>query len=208
MKTKISNNQFNLNTKKMKNLKITTLALVALLALSSCSKDDTPPLPVNEEELITTVTAVFTPQGSGDTITLQYKDLDGEGLNPPDITQSEKFAQNKTYDVAVTFKNEAADPIENITPEIITEGADHQLFYEKTGTLNAFTYGTASSNFDVNGKPIGLQSVFTTTGAASGTLKITLKHLPNKSGADVADGDITNAFGNTDVEVIFNIIVE
>jgi hypothetical protein len=192
----------------MKNLKITTLALVALLALSSCSKDDTPPLPVNEEELITTVTAVFTPQGSGDTITLQYKDLDGEGLNPPDITQSEKFAQNKTYDVAVTFKNEAADPIENITPEIITEGADHQLFYEKTGTLNAFTYGTASSNFDVNGKPIGLQSVFTTTGAASGTLKITLKHLPNKSGADVADGDITNALGKTDVEVIFNIIVE
>jgi hypothetical protein len=208
MKTKISNNQFNLNTKKMKNLKITTLALVALLALSSCSKDDTPPLPVNEEELITTVTAVFTPQGSGDTITLQYKDLDGEGLNPPDITQSEKFAQNKTYDVAVTFKNEAADPIENITPEIITEGEDHQLFYEKTGTLNAFTYGTASGNFDVNSKPIGLQSVFTTTGAASGTLKITLKHLPNKSGANVAAGDITNAFGNTDVEVIFNIIVE
>ena len=205
MKTKISNNQFNLNTKKMKNLKITTLALVALLALSSCSKDDT--TPVNEEELITTVTVVFTPQVGGTSITLQYKDLDGDGLNAlNEVTGN--FVQNKTYDVAVTFKNEAADPIEDITPEIITEGDEHQLFYEKTGTLNAFTYGTASGNFDVNSKPIGLQSVFTTTGAASGTLKITLKHLPNKSGADVADGDITNAFGNTDVEVIFNIIVE
>ena len=93
-------------------------------------------------------------------------------------------------------------------PEIIAEGVDHQLFYEKTGTLNAFTYGTASSNFDVNGKPIGLQSVFTTTGAASGTLKITLKHLPNKSGVNVAAGDITNAFGNTDVEIIFNLTVQ
>jgi hypothetical protein len=206
MKTKISNNQFNLNTKKMKNLKITTLALVALLALSSCSKDDTPI--VNEEELITTVTAVFTPQGGGTTITLQYKDLDGDGSNAPLTSVSGNFAQGKTYDGAVTFKNEAANPIEDITPEIIIEGDDHQLFYEKTGTLNAFTYGTASSNFDVNGKPIGLQSVFTTTGAASGALKITLKHLPNKSGANVAAGDITNAFGNTDVEVIFNLTVQ
>ena len=205
MKTKISNNQFNLNTKKMKNLKITTLALVALLALSSCSKDDTPP--VNEEELITTVTAVFTPQGGGTTVTLLYKDLDGDGLNAlNEVTGN--FVQNKTYDGAVTFKNEAADPIEDITPEIITEGDEHQLFYEKTGTLNAFTYGTASSNFDVNGKPIGLQSVFTTTGAASGTLKITLKHLPNKSGVNVAAGDITNAGGNTDVEVVFNLTVQ
>lgn len=190
----------------MKNLKITTLALVALLALSSCSKDDT--TPVNEEELITTVTVVFTPQGGDTPITLQYKDLDGDGPNAPLTTVSGNFAQSKTYYGAVTFKNEVANPIEDITPEIITEGEDHQLFYEKTGTLNAFTYGTASGNFDVNGKPIGLQSVFTTTGAASGTLKITLKHLPNKSGANVAAGDITNSFGNTDVEVTFDIVVE
>ena len=205
MKTKISNNQFNLN-KKMKNLKITTLALVALLALSSCSVDDLPP--VNEEELITTITAVFTPQGGGTPITLQYKDLDGDGPNAPLTTVSGNFAQSKTYDGAVTFKNEAANPIEEITPEIIAEGVDHQLFYEKTGTLNAFTYGTASSNFDVNGKPIGLQSIFTTTGAASGTIKITLKDLPNKSGVNVGAGDNTNAFGNTDVEVVFNLTVQ
>ena len=206
MKTKISNNQFNLKMKKMKNLKITTLALGALLAFSSCSKDDTPP--VNEEELITTVTAVFTPQGGGTNITLIYKDLDGEGPTAATTTVSGNFMQNKTYIGAVTFKNEAVNPIEDITPEILTEGDEHQIFYQKTGTLNTFTYGMASSNFDVNGKPIGLQSVFTTTGAASGTLKITLRHLPNKSGANVAAGDITNAFGNTDVEGTFNLTVQ
>ncbi|MSP07907.1 MAG: type 1 periplasmic binding fold superfamily protein [Chitinophagaceae bacterium] len=190
----------------MKNLKITTLALGALLAFSSCSKDDTPP--VNEEELITTVTAVFTPQGGGTNITLIYKDLDGEGPTAATTTVSGNFMQNKTYIGAVTFKNEAVNPIEDITPEILTEGDEHQIFYQKTGTLNTFTYGMASSNFDVNGKPIGLQSVFTTTGAASGTLKITLRHLPNKSGANVAAGDITNAFGNTDVEGTFNLTVQ
>jgi hypothetical protein len=208
MKTKISNNQFNLNTKKMKNLKITALALVAVLAFSSCSKDDNVTPPVNENELITTITAIYTPQGGGTTVTLQYKDLDGDGPNAPVVTVSGPFAQSKTYDGAVTFKNEAANPVINLTPEIITEGVDHQLFYQKTGTLNAFTYGTAASNFDVNGKVIGLQSVFTTTGVATGTLKITLIHQPNKSGVNVAAGDITNAAGSTDAEVTFNIEVQ
>ncbi|MSP08677.1 MAG: type 1 periplasmic binding fold superfamily protein [Chitinophagaceae bacterium] len=190
----------------MKNLKITTLALVALLAFSSCTKDEIEP--VNEEELITTVTAVFTPQGGGTNITLLYKDLDGDGPTAATTTVSGDFVQNKTYDGAVTFKNEAVNPSVDITPEIIAEGVDHQLFYEKTGTLNAFTYGTATNNFDVNSKPVGLQSVFKTTVAATGTLTITLKHEPNKSGVNVAAGDMTNAAGNTDIAVKFNLTVK
>lgn len=148
-------------------LKFCALALFATLTFSSCSNDDDEPAPVNEEELITTVTAIYTPVGGGTAVTLQYKDLDGEGANAPVITVSSAFAKNKTYNGTVTFKNESANPAEDITPEIVEEGVDHQLFYQKTGTLNAFTYGTASSNFDKNGKPVGLQSVFTTTEVAS-----------------------------------------
>ena len=138
---------------------------------------------------------------------MQYKDLDGEGANAPIITVSGAFAKNKTYNGVVTFKNELANPAEDITPEIVEEGEEHQIFYQKTGTLNAFKYGTAASNFDTNGKPIGLQSVFTTTEAASGTLTITLRHEPNKSAVNVASGDITNAAGSTDAEVSFPISV-
>ena len=193
---------------KSKQFKFYALALVAALTFSSCSNDDDNPAPpVNEEELITTVTAIYTPVGGGTAITLQYKDLDGEGANPPVITVSSPFEKNKTYNGVVTFKNELANPPEDITPEILEEGDEHQLFYQKTGTLNPFTYGTTSSNFDKNGKPIGLQSVFVTTGAASGNLTITLRHEPNKSGANVAAGDITNAAGSTDAEVSFSISV-
>jgi hypothetical protein len=196
--------------KKFQNpLKFCAIALVSTLTFSSCSKDDdesTAP-PVNEEELITTVTAIYTPVGGGTTVTLQYKDLDGEGANAPVIIVSSAFAKNKTYNGTVTFKNELANPAEDITPEIVEEGVDHQLFYQKTGTLNAFTYGTAGSNFDKNGKPVGLQSVFTTTEVASGNLTITLRHEPNKSGANVSAGDITNAKGSTDAEVSFSISV-
>jgi hypothetical protein len=188
-----------------KQLKFYALALVASLALSSCENQEV--TPVNEEELITTITAIYTPVGGGTAITLLYKDLDGDGPNAAVITVSSPFAQNKTYNGTVTFKNEAASPAMDITPEIIAEGVDHQIFYQKTGGLNAVTYGTATSNLDINGKPVGLQSVFVTTGAANGTLKITLRHLPNKSGANVAIGDITNAGGATDAEVTFTISV-
>ncbi|MFA9191934.1 type 1 periplasmic binding fold superfamily protein [Flavobacterium sp. FZUC8N2.13] len=193
--------------KTIQNFKLYALTLVTALTFSSCSNDDDTPKPVNEEELITTVTAIYTPVGGGTAITLQYKDLDGEGANAPVITVSGPFAKNKTYNGTVTFKNDLANPAEDITPEILEEGLDHQLFYQTTGTLNAFTYGTAASNFDTNGKPIGLQSVFVTTEAASGTLTITLRHEPNKSAANVASGDITNAGGSTDAEVTFSISV-
>ena len=186
----------------MKTLK--TIAFVFSLAtiFTSCS-NDSDATPVNEEELITTITAVFTPEGSGTPITLEYKDLDNDGENDDPTTISGTFDQNTTYNGVVTFKNESED----ITEEILDEAEDHQIFYQKTGTLNDFTYSPNADNFDADGKPVGLQTVFTTTTAAIGTLKIILIHLPNKSAAGVSDGDITNADGGTDAEAIFNITV-
>ncbi|MCG9793382.1 type 1 periplasmic binding fold superfamily protein [Flavobacterium algicola] len=189
-------------------LKFCAVALFATLTFSSCSNDDDVSTPVNEEELITTVTAIYTPTDGSTAITLLYKDLDGEGANAPVITVSSAFAKNKTYNGTVTFKNELASPTEDITPEIVEEGVDHQLFYQITGSLNAFMYGSAASNFDSNGNPVGLQTVFTTSDAAAGTLTITLRHQPIKTGVNVANGDITNAAGSTDAEVSFPIIVE
>lgn len=190
-----------------KNLKFGTIALLATVSFTSCSKDDKETKAVNEEEVITTVTAVYTPVGGGTAITLKSKDLDGDGANAPVVTVSGSFEKNKTYNGAVTYKNELANPVVDITLEIIQEAVDHQLFYQKTGTLNAFTYATTSSNFDKNGKPVGLQSVFTTTNAASGNITITLRHQPNKNGANVSSGDIANAAGSTDAEVTFAISV-
>ena len=193
----------------MKNLKINALVFLAILSISSCSKDDDPIVtpPVNEEEVITTVTAVFTPQGGGTAITLRSRDLDGDGPAAPAVTVSGAFAQSKTYDGLVTVLNEAVSPADDITLEIIEEAADHQLFYQKTGNLPNFVYATSSDNLDANGKPIGIKTVFTTTTAAAGSLTITLRHLPNKSAAGVAGGDITNAGGTSDFEVTYPGIV-
>ncbi len=190
----------------MKNLKISSLLILAIIAISSCDKDDDQVVvpPVNEEEVITTVTAVFTPQGGGTAITLKSRDLDGDdGPNAPQVTVSGAFAKDKIYDGAVTVLNETVTPADDITLEIIEEANDHQLFYKKLGSLPGIVYATGPDNLDANGKPLGLKTVFTTTGAASGSIIITLRHLPNKSAANVSTGDITNAAGETDFEVTF-----
>ena len=192
----------------MKNSKILSITLLALLTLSSCSNDDDKPAPVLENEVITTVTAVYTPVGRGPSITLESKDLDGEGPKAPVLSVSGKFAQNKTYNGVLTFLNETVNPAEDITVEIKELALEHQVFYQKTGTINSISYADIASNFDSSGKPIGLESVFTTTGAASGSITITLRHEPNKLGTNVANGDITNAGGSTDAEVVFNVVVE
>ena len=196
----------------MKNSKKLLLAFVATLAIASCSKKDdpvVPPAPVNEEELITTVRLVLTPVGGGTTITLQSKDLDGDGPGLPEITPTTPpvFALNKTYNGEVIVLNESVTPVANISEEILAEAKDHQFFYTKTGPIPAFTYtlvADAADNYDANGKPLGFRTKFvTTTAATASTLKITLRHEGNKTLPGVVDGIITNATGATDFEVTF-----
>ena len=188
---------------------INTIACVfsfATLFISCSNENDA--TPVNEEELITTITAVFTPEGGGSAVTLNSRDLDGDGPNAPEITISGPFAQNTTYNGVVAFTNESVSPVEDITAEIVAEAEDHQIFYQTTGSLPDFIYSTTAENVDANGKPIGLQTVFTTTTAATGVLKISLIHLPNKTAAGVAAGDPAIAGGNTDATEEFTMHVE
>ncbi len=174
----------------------------------SSDNDNTPPTPVNEVELITTVKMTFTPLSGGSDVILQYQDLDGEGGNAPVVTVNRPFEQSKTYNGMVSLRNELANPPIDITPEIELEALDHQFFYQTTGNLPQFQYANLSSNFDNNGKPFGLQSVVTFSTAASGVLQMTLIHGPNKNAVNVSNGIIDNAGGATDVEVRFNIIVQ
>ena len=189
----------------MKNSKILAIALVSIFTFSSCSDDDDKPTPVLEEEVITTVTAVFTPVGGGAAITLQSRDLDGDGPNDAIISVSGKFAQGTTYNGILTFLNETVNPAEDITEEIKELALEHQIFYQKTGTINSISYD-GTEDKDSKGNPIGLKSVFKPN--ENGTLTITLIHEPNKSASGVAEGDITNADGTTDAKVTFDIVVE
>lgn len=193
----------------MKNLKVTVFALMTMFAVSSCSEDDA--VPVNQEEVLTTISAVFTPVGGGAVVTLTSRDLDGEGPNAPMINVSGSFAANKTYNGEVKILNESVSPAEDMTPEILAEAADHQFFYQTTGNLPAFSYSpmsTTPSNYDANGRPVGNKVVFVTTAASAGTLKVILRHEGDKTKPNVASGDMTNATGSVDIEALFSVTVQ
>ena len=183
----------------MKNLKLIALLVIPVLFSTSCSNDDAP---VNEEEVITTVRTTLT--GGGQVITLTSRDLDGDGPNAPVVTVSGNLVAGTTYTGSTEFLNELEDPAEDITIEVQEEGADHQVFYQLPSSIGTVTY----TDTDANGRPIGLNfTLVAGTSGSTGTLTVTLRHLPNKTATGVAAGDITNAGGNTDAAVTFSLAV-
>lgn len=165
--------------------------------LISCDKDD--PVIPNEEELITTLNYVLTPVNGGSSITLSFKDLDGDGGSVPIITGGTLVA-NTTYFGTLEVLDESVSPAENITEEIEEESADHQFFFSSTISGLNISY----DDEDTDGNPIGLKTLVSTGAAGSGTLTVTLRHEPNKEADGVAEGNITNAGGETDIEITFS----
>ena len=189
--------------KTMKNISFYALLSIAMLG---CSDDDAAPLPINDEELITTVILTLTPE-SGDQVVLTTVDLDGDGPDEPVTTVVGSFSENTQYQGAVRFLNETETPAEEITDEVLQQGAQHQVFYGIEGGLDiGIMYNDDQQ--DTQGNPIGLQIILSTGVASSGSLTVTLRHEPNKSAEGVSDGDITNAGGETDITTTFNVSIQ
>lgn len=184
-----------------KNYLLFSLVLIALVLNSACN-DDEPELP-NEEELITTVNYTLTPASGGAAVTLTFQDLDGDGGNDPIITGGTLEA-NQTYTGSLELLNESETPVEDITVEVREEDEEHQFFFQSSLTDLTIAY----NDQDADGNPIGLSTTVTTGAAGTGNITITLRHEPNKAAANVSDGDITNAGGETDIEITFPIDVQ
>ena len=186
-------------------MKSKLLYVFIAMALFACKDDDddqpvTPVIP-NEEEVITTVRYTLTPTGGGAVVVFQFQDLDGDGGNAPVIT-ADSIDANTAYTGAVEFLDELKSPAEDITEEVLAEGLEHQVFYQVAFGDFVIQY----ADQDSNGNSIGLSTNFqsNTTG---GNLTVILKHEPAKTAAGVSAGDITNAGGETDIEVVFPVNV-
>lgn len=187
----------------MKRIKITIIFnLFIILSISSCSSDDEMPVIINEEETITTIMVSFT---SGEnTVTYTSYDEDGDGPIAPVVLSTGNLEHGKTYAGTVRFINQSVNPEEEITDEIQEESDEHQLFFQQNG-LGTFTYADS----DENGNPIGLKFSFLASEQPnSGNLTLTLIHEPDKFAEGVNQGNITNAGGSTDAEVVFPVVIE
>ena len=184
---------------KQRKMKMTYKILPILaLALYSCEPVD--PTDPNEEELITTFTVDLV--GPTSSATLSYVDLDGDGGSAP-VISVDSLESNTVYTGSLTLLNESVSPAEDITAEVFDEADDHQFFFYSSGE-STFTY----SDQDNDGNPLGLEFELTTGSIGSELYTFILRHEPIKTAAGVSDGDITNAGGETDITVVFEIVVK
>jgi len=180
------------------------IGVCSMLFITSCKKDEPEdPIIPNEEEVITTLNFTLTPDGGGTPVLLTFQDLDGDGGDAPTITGGILDA-NAVYTGSLELLNELESPAGDISEEVQEEAEEHQFFFQTTVSgLN-----TAYNDMDANGNPIGLSTIVTTNEVSSGTITVTLRHLPNKDASGVSTGDITNAGGETDIEVTFDVEVQ
>ncbi len=185
---------------QLKHIKLRRLCFAIILGsaifLTTGCDNDNDNEPDNEQELITTVKLTFTPT-AGIPITATAKDLDGDGGNAPTI-QPVNLKANTDYTLAIEFSNESKSPAENITEEVKTESDEHLVCLVTTGA--SLPVPTIQDK-DGNNQNLGLTSTFKTGVAGAGTLKVTLKHMPNKTGATPC------STGETDVEQTFNVTI-
>lgn len=188
---------------KIMDIKLFGCLLVLFVAGTACNSED--PEPVNEEELITTVTIRFTNNGMTDeVVTASFRDLDGPGGNAP-VIDAIALNANASYSYEIAFLNEQESPAEDITTEVREEGLDHQVFIIAGGNADInTTYGDQ----DTNGNPIGLTGTATTGIAGNGTFSIVLVHEPNKSATGVSTGNISAAGGEEDIRVQFSLSIQ
>jgi hypothetical protein len=174
--------------------RLTLLALLATTTLfSACKKDNNDtPTPDDDNEQITTVTYTLTPSGGGTPVSVTYKDSDGDGGAAPTIGTL-ALAANTTYTGTLRLLDETKTPVVVTSDEIQKEADEHIFFFDPTP---AGLVQVTRTDKDKNNLEVGLQSQLVTTAAATGTLKITLRHQPGAKNGTFAPGD-------TDVEVIF-----
>lgn len=186
--------------KTLNSLFLCGTALVVSLFTFGCSKDPASP-PENESETITTVR--FRLVQTDDTTRVfqaQWRDLDGEGGNPPAITGFSNLPSNKTFSGSIQVLDETKSPVEDITEEIEEEDDEHQFFYIVSGSSLTLQYDDADSN----GKPVGLKTRVATGSTSSGTLRIVLKHEATKNNTI----SVPSTDGETDFDIVIPVVIQ
>jgi hypothetical protein len=172
----------------------------------------------NENEVITTVTLTLVSAG-GAPVVVKFDDPDGDGGNPPKVDALDIAAG--MYDLTVKLENRLENPAEDITAEVRDEGDEHQIFFTGTAVKGPASNQASAplthsyADMDTKGLPIGIANKISAT-AGTGTLTVTLRHLPPVNGMpvktaalpeQVRNGGFAAIGGSSDAQVNFQVNV-
>ncbi len=139
----------------------------------------------------------FTDQNQNVSV-FSFKDLDGDGGNPP-VIDTIKLNKNQSYTVSAIFLDES-DPndVEDITVEILEEDNEHLICFD-IENIDGLTIRRTDSDGTYEVGLASMWNVSDTAVATNGIVRLTLKHQPGIKDGSCAPGD-------TDVEVDFPVI--
>ena len=100
--------KIKMKMKRKRELGLLLIVLLGIFVFQSCKNDD-PEIP-HEEELITTLKFVLTPMNGGASKTFSFKDLDGEGGNPP-VILGDTLSKDTVYRGKMEVWNESETPL-------------------------------------------------------------------------------------------------
>lgn len=178
------------------------MAALLVTGLNACKKDVAEE--ENDNEVVTTLELHFKERNTTNEVVFKFDDPDGFGAGSVTPTIDEiQLAAGKTYDVELKLLNKTANPEEDVTGEIEEEAAAHRFYFLPSSGSNITI---DNLNTDGNGVPVGVTSTWTTGAAASGTLRVVLRHYPD-GGKAVSDA-VDNTKSNTDIDTEFDFVVQ
>lgn len=179
------------------------ISMLTVILLLACTNDDIPKQ-VIETEVITDVTLTFIAEDNTEMIytytdpkyrTATYQD-------PVIILNS-----GETYQVVTHFYNKSnPEEIEDITEEVIEDKDDHFVEYRFFNTDIDLTRTDQAETTDSNGIQIGIFTQWVVGEPNQGSVQQTLVHQPQTTDTTNPNGEHTG--GETDVEVVFDLVVE
>jgi len=152
----------------------------------------------SEHQAINRIEMLFK-EGGNTVATIVAEDPDGDGGNPPSRIDNINLEINKTYDVEVKFLNIVNGVTKDITPSIIQQARQHEVYY----ILSGLSFPIEKKDKDTNGFPLGLISQWKTGNVGGqGTVLLKLMHKPLIKGPNDESSK-----GHSDIAITFSLNV-
>lgn len=170
---------------RKKLLLVGAMSLILFACKKNSSDDPKPNKPLDpgagESENITRVALYLTNQSTNKIDTVEWKDVDGDGIgNPPQI-DTMKLVANTTYNVKVKIFDDTKNPVDTISHEVEEEANSHIFHYNfKPKTANSLSITTSILDKDKLSPllPVGLNFDLTTNqNSGEGSFEVVLRHF-------------------------------
>ncbi len=158
-------------------------------SLAACKDKDL------EQENINTV-RIEVKDGTTVVGTFMWTDPDGAAGNAPRV-DTIRLSANKTYSLETRFVDASVTPNNDFTQQIKDENTAHLLVY----SVSVANLTVNNLNNDGSGKPFGQTANFVTAAVSTGSLRVVLKHNPDKSASN------PGLTGESDVDVTFPVVI-